>query len=41
MEQSKIDMFVMSNSGKFSPQQFSIIQEKLAKENIFARKYFP
>ena len=30
MEQSKIDMFIMSNSGKFTPQQFSVIREKLA-----------
>ena len=29
MEQSKIDMFIMSNSGKFTPQQFSVIREKL------------
>jgi len=30
MEQSKIDMFIMSNNGKFTPQQFSVIREKLA-----------
>lgn len=30
MEQSKINMFVMSNNGKFTPQQFTIIQEKLS-----------
>lgn len=30
MEQSKIDMFITTNNGKFTPQQFSIIKEKLS-----------
>lgn len=30
MEQSKIDMFVMSNNDKFTPEQISVIKEKLA-----------
>ncbi len=30
MEQSKINMFIMTHNGKFTPQQFSIIQDKLA-----------
>lgn len=30
MEQSKIDMFVMSNNDKFTPVQITVIKEKLA-----------
>ena len=30
MEQSKIDMFVMSNKNCFTPQQWVVVKEKLA-----------
>lgn len=29
MEQNKIDLFVMSNRDKFSPQQWAMVKEKL------------